>query len=242
MIREALEFLCEKFTEAEGIDTQCIDGDVYTRQKLVRIPVHVDHCAPFEVHSLSMLVKMVKHELTENHVFPLIVNVTDNKVVTVSSSLDVNKDRETVINCVASIPQIPFGQEMSPEQWIIQLLTNFQQTDNCKKLQELLSSIVIDQKVEVSDNGFTQKVVAMDGAQIRRETTVQPLIKLVPARTFTECKQPEQTFLVRVSKSGGITISDASGGAFRKQCMESIEDYLSYQLEEEVKEGKVVIG
>ena len=242
MLAEALDYLYHKFTEANEIKTAVINDDIYSKTKLNLIRPYYPKCEKLVVHSLTMLVEMVKHELSENHALPLIVSIRDNEFVRVYSALDQNSDRELILECSAVTPNIPFGLAVSPEQMIIQLLTNFEQTENCTNLQALLSSIVVDQKVEVSDDGFSQKVTTQNGAQIKNTVTINPLVRLTPFRTFRECEQPTQMFLIRLREDGNVYLIDADGGSYLKHCMDNIRGYLITALAEEIEEGKVIVG
>ncbi|MEG0409306.1 MAG: hypothetical protein RR623_10580, partial [Bacilli bacterium] len=142
----------------------------------------------------------------------------------------------------AEVPRIDFNQYMSVEQMIIQLQTCFKDTENKAKLIAMISKLSKDTKVEVEDDGISQKVSAQEGVALKGEVTLPPLVKLIPQRTFYEVMQPEQLFLLRVDGNCRVALYDADGGAWKYQCQQSIIEYLYETFKDEVIAGKVIIG
>jgi hypothetical protein len=243
-LREALEFLNDQSLKTVEAYTHEIEGDTYCfyNGMMQLVQKKIDQCSTLDVYSLDMLVKMIKRELQEDHDFPLIVSVEDNKNVIVYGSLNKYKQREVILSAIAEIPYEKFGKFISPEEMIIYLMTSFIHTENIDKLTELLSSIVVDQTVEVKDDGFSQTVTTTDGAQLKHAVSISPLAKLQPVRTFTETDQPEQMFLVRVDKIGQVALIDASAGSYKLECMKSVSKFLQENLSEEIETGQVIVG
>lgn len=242
MIREAMLWIESKVLEAQKKDEIKIGNDTYTEKDLTLVMPHVNKCKTLSVNNLSMLITNVKNELKDEiHDLPLILNVEETKV-TCLTSYDVNKDRQTPFVANAEVPRIDFNQYMSVEQMIIQLQTCFLESDNKTKLIELISKLSKDTTVELCDDGISQKVVAKEGVSTKSYATLPPLVKLIPQRTFYEVEQPEQTFLLRIDNNCRVALFDADGGAWTYKCQQSIIKYLYEVLEEELIEGKVIIG
>lgn len=244
MERDAFEFLSQQAINTVNPVVEKIHDDTYVfySGQYRRIEKYYPSCDPLKVFSLEMLVNMIKQALTEDHEIPLIVNIESNKRVVVESSLNAIKQRETILVANAETPNEMFGLWMSPEEMIIYLMTSFQHTENIDRLTQLLSSIVVDQKLEITDDGFSQKVTTTDGAQIKHEVSISPLAKLIPIRTFTEVLQPETMFLIRINKQGQVSLIDASAGSYVLACMNSIKGYLYEYLEDDLKDGTVILG
>lgn len=242
MIKEAMQWIENKVLEAQKKDQIVIGNDTYTEKNLNLVLPHVNTCRTLNVNNLSMLITNVKNELDDKiHNLPLILNVEEQQV-TCLTSYDVNKDRQTPFVANAEVPRIDFNQYMSVEQMIIQLQTCFKENDNKSKLIELISKLSKDTKVEMEDDGISQRVVAQEGVAIKGEVTLPPLVKLIPQRTFYEVDQPEQTFLIRVDNNCRVALFDADGGAWRYQCQESIRDYLKEEFSREIDDEKVIVG
>lgn len=242
MIREAMLWIERKVLEAQKKDEIKIGNDTYTEKDLTLVLPHVSKCKTLSVNNLSMLITNVKNELKDEiHDLPLILNVEETKVICLTS-YDVNKDRQTPFVANAEVPRIEFNQFMPVEQMIIQLQTCFKDNENKSKLIALISKLSKDTKVEVEDDGISQKVSAQEGVAIKGEVTLPPLVKLIPQRTFYEVEQPEQLFLLRVDNNCRVALYDADGGAWAYQCQQSIIEYLCAVFTDEITNGKVIIG
>lgn len=231
-----------KVLEAQKKDEIKIGEDTYTEKNLTLVLPHVNKCRTLNVNNLSMLITNVKNELKDDiHNLPLILNV-EERSITCLTSYDINKERQTPFVAVAEVPRIEFNQFMPVEQMIIQLQTCFKDTENKSKLIAMISKLSKDTKVEVEDDGISQKVSAQEGVAIKGEGTLPPLVKLIPQRTFYEVVQPEQLFLLRVDNNCRVALYDADGGAWKYQCQQSIIEYLYETFKDEVIAGKVIIG
>ena len=243
MIREAMQYIEELVTNAAKKDEIKIGNDTYTEKNLKLIRPHVNRCETLSVNNLSMLIANVKNELGDQHILPLLLNVEEQSVY-VYTSYDVNKERQRPFMAFAQSPDIRFNQYISVEAMIIQLQTCFVQDDagNKDKLIAMISKLSKDTSIEIGDDGITQTVVASEGVNLKGLVTLPPLINLIPIRTFYEVSQPLEKFLLRINKNGEVALFDADGGAWKYQCQQSIIKYLSKELEEEIKSGKVIVG
>ncbi|MEA4875304.1 hypothetical protein [Anaerorhabdus sp.] len=242
MIREAMQWIESKVLDAQKKDEVMIRDDIYTEKELTLVLPHVNKCKTLSVNNLSMLITNVKNEIKDDvHNLPLILNV-EEKRVTCLTSYDVNKERQVPFVADAEVPQISFNDFISVEKMIIQLQTCFKDNENKANLISMISKLSKDTKVEMEDDGITQRVIAQEGISVKGTVTLPPLVKLVPQRTFYEAEQPEQMFLLRIDGNCRVALYDADGGAWKYQCQQSIIKYLSDQLKQEIEDGKVIIG
>lgn len=242
MIKEAMQWIEGKVLEAQKKDEIKIGNDTYTEKNLTLVLPCVNKCKTLNVNNLSMLITNVKNELKDDiHNLPLIINV-EERSITCLTSYDVNKERQVPFVAEAEVPLIRFNDFISVEQMIIQLQTCFKDNENKAKLIALISKLSKDTKVEVEDDGISQKVSSQEGVAIKGEVTLPPLVKLIPQRTFYEVVQPEQLFLLRVDSNCRVALYDADGGAWKHQCQQSIIEYLIEQFKNEIIAGKVIIG
>lgn len=242
MIREAMQWIESKVLDAQKKDEVMIRDDIYTEKDLTLVLPHVNKCKTLSVNNLSMLITNVKNEIKDDvHNLPLILNV-EEKRVTCLTSYDVNKGRQVPFVAEAESPQISFNDFISVEKMIIQLQTCFKDNENKANLISMISKLSKDTKVEMEDDGITQRVIAQEGISVKGTVTLPPLVKLVPQRTFYEVDQPEQMFLLRIDGNCRVALFDADGGAWKYQCQQSIIRYLSDQLQQEIEDRKVIIG
>lgn len=242
MIREAMLWIESKVLDAQKKDEIKIGKDTYTEKDLNIVLPHVNKCRTLSVNNLSMLITNVKNELKDDtHNLPLILNVEEKRVACLTS-YDVNKERQTPFVADAVVPRIDFNQYISVEQMIIQLQTCFKDNDNKVNLISMISKLSKENKVEMEDDGISQRVVAQEGVSTKSYVTLPPLVKLIPQRTFYEVEQPEQTFLLRIDNNCRVALFDADGGAWTYQCQQSIISYLKEQLASEIEAKKVIVG
>jgi len=241
MIKEAIVQLLDLFDKSRVVNQVEIYGRKYVDKDLRRIDEFVPQREPVTVKSLSSLVFNLKQKEIhpESVVLPLRVIVSEQKVI-VLSSLDVNKDRETLYVAEAQVPVITFNRFISVEEMIIQLQTCFEDSLNKSQLISLISKLSNETSISLDDDGVTQKMTVTQGIK----TTVQlpPLVKLIPIRTFYEVKQPEQLFLLRIDKNGLVALFDAAGGRWKHDCQLVVTDYLVNEFCEEIEDGDVVVG
>ena len=71
---------------------------------------------------------------------------------------------------------------------------------------------------------------------MQQNTTIKPIVKLKPYRTFQEIDQPEGLFLIRIDERG-ITFTEADGGMWKLEARKTIKKY----LEEKLKDSSGVV-
>lgn len=242
MIKEAIQYIEHLVEEKNKVLTTEIAGRIYTERNLKRIDEFVPQCSCMELKNLTALIENVKVDLKNNyHNLPLFLDVSE-KQVDVWSSYDINANREHIFRVKAQTPDIDFNHYVSVENMIIQLQTCFWDTENKSKLIELISKLSKNQQISIEDDGITQRVTTKEGVATVAQVSIPPLVKLIPQRTFYEVGQPEQLFLLRVDKNCNVALFDAAGGAWKYQCQSEIREYLKKEFEEEIKDGKVIVG
>lgn len=195
------------------------------------------------LYSLTGLVEMVKTTVKEevgNIKLPLLINV-DRNDVKVLTTLDRYNNRSVLFDCSPTVPRIDFGSEMSVEQFIVLLSTAFVDTENTRKLIGAVSQLSVVEEIKLEDDGVTQTVTAKQGSSLSKKYQLQPIVNLKPIRTYSEIEQVESKYLLRVSKVGGIRLLEADGGQWIMQAQQRIVEYLKLNLEELIKDNKVVI-
>lgn len=225
----------------ETITTKEIDGKVYSNQNL-HIVRHRDYACEKTFNDLSSLVSMIKHELNIfNPNLPLYVNVESPKKVTVFTSLDENKERETPYSASYIEDKFSFNTSYRHEDFVIALRSQFVQNEDSAEMLELLKKVTNAQSIEVEDDGITQRIISNQGASLSKTVQPVPIRRLAPFRTFIEVEQPTSEFLFRMKDSGNFALYEADGGAWKKKAKENIKNYFKEELAEEIEKGTVVI-
>ena len=174
--------------------------------------------------------------------YPLIVSCT-HKDISVYSSLDKYKNRDTILSVSPVTPSITFDYYMDLEEFIIQLQTCFVNTLNKQKLLELVSSFVESEKLEIADNGISQTVSIEKGAAVKSKNSVEvnPFVRLAAYRTYAEVEQPETIYLLRVKQGNRIALYEADGGKWKLDAQSNVSEYLRNGLADLIEDCKVVV-
>ena len=191
----------------------------------------IDSPDTVRLNSLDALVQLVKKEQQDRQIF---VSVTGHDEVDVydSPSEDRRWKRNVLYNARAiDIPGWESEVQMGFDQAAVALMTRFQDGGDREYTLQLLSQITTGAKVTYTDNGVASTIVTQKGAALAQNTTIKPLVKLRPYRTFQEIEQPEGIFLIRISERG-ITFREADGGMWKLTARNTAKAWLQEQLKD----------
>lgn len=191
----------------------------------------IDSPETVRLNSLDALVQLVKKEQQSRQIF---VSVTGHDEVDVydSPSEDCRWKRNVLYNARAiDIPGWEPEVQMGFDQAAVALMTRFQDGGDREYTLTLLSQITTGAKVTYTDNGVASTIVTQKGAALAQNTTIKPLVKLRPYRTFQEIEQPEGIFLIRISERG-ITFREADGGMWKLTARNTAKAWLQEQLQD----------
>jgi hypothetical protein len=122
--------------------------------------------------------------------------------------------------------------------FIIGLQINFLQTEELLYLIKIASNLKAGNTVQVDDDGFGQTVTLKAGEVSTVEKKIEPRIKLIPLRTFSECNPVESEFLIRFQQTKdqtpSIALFDLEGTKWQGDLMRSIKKYLVENLPDNV--------
>ena len=130
--------------------------------------------------------------------------------------------------------------KMAFDKAAVALQTRFQDGGDRDYTLTLLSQITCGAKVTYNDIGVATTVVTQKGVSLQQNSTIRPLVKLRPYRTFQEVEQPEGLFLIRIDERG-ITFTEADGGMWKLAARKTIKAYLEEALKDMIDDGRVVV-
>lgn len=217
-----------------------INGEVYSDNNLIRVPKHVERPMLLELTSLDSVVQLVKAELTKVAATPLFVQVVSPRKVSVFSTLDEVKERDSLYRAVCDGPDFRTGWR-SQEEAIIELRSNFIPDDDVDYLLNLLGRISKESEVMTEDNGVSQTVSARNGIALRSYEPVRPRVCMAPFRTFLEVDQPHSEFILRLDEKARVGLFEADGGHWKLEAKANIKAYFEAELAKEIADGKVVV-
>ena len=193
--------------------------------------------------SLDALVKLVKTEAASKE-SPLYITVPSCMLVQCFGQPQSDKryHRQMYYEVTAlDVPGWGDSVNLSFDQAAVALQTRFQDSVDRGYTLQLLSNITTGAKVTYADNGIATSIVTSKGVSLQQNSTIRPLVKLRPYRTFQEIEQPEGMFLIRIDERG-IKFTEADGGMWKLEARKTIAKYLEDNLRDLVEDGKVVIA
>ena len=213
--------------------------------KVKATPLENDHCKCMAVNTLSALIDIVKESIM-NGIFnePLMIRISGN-TVDVFSGMDRFKVRDHIVQSSPYLPHILFNSYMSVEKFIIQLQTCFAADEalNKDKLLSYVSKLTSEVKVEIEDDGISQKVTTSKGTAVKQNESVvlPPIVRLQPINTYPELSPVETMYLLRVDKDGEVALFEADGNRWEFEAQCRIREYLFMNLKEEIENESVII-
>lgn len=233
MIKEALQYIASLKEDAMGIVAKEIDGETYIKGQGVR-RIENDHCECMTLNTLDAMITMIAEAANcKRFHLPLMVRVVGN-TVDVFSAMDRFMERDHIAQSRPDVPTIRFNRYMPVEEFIIQLQTCFEEDENHNKskLLAFVSKLSSEVKVEIEDDGISQKVTSSTGTAVKHSESIAlpPIAKLKPINTYPEINQVETMYLLRVNKDGDVALFEADGGRWRFEAQRRISEYIGIAL------------
>lgn len=174
--------------------------------------------------------------------------ITVNSPNQVALKREVNRFREYSNHMVSNTysDQFRFDFFMDSEKFIIELQTNFVDSENLRTLQKVAGSLVNTSEVGVDDDGIKQNVTVKSGVALKQKVTIENPVYLKPYRTFPEIEQPTIPFVFRVSDEIGnkpyCALFESSSKQWEIECIQKIKDWFKNNLDPDmIESGHVVI-
>lgn len=212
------------------------EGKPYSSHQL-HLPPDEKSINPLKVSTLQSLVDYLTTDFDEGLPSLAIHVVSPRRVNLITKLDDQRTPRRDVVVCVElpSSQTFPFGKFMEQDEFVIFLISRFEDSGDRADLLKIIGCLSQDSSVKNMDDGVTTKTTVQSGVALREDVTVNPIQRLAPYRTFSDISQPILNFLVRIrqGKSGPeIALFEADGGAWEVQAVDSIARWLSVNLNE----------
>lgn len=242
-IKQALEFIANLGVKAEKPEIVDINGRTYCTKDLRRYGKEPT-ASPITATTLTSLVDYIKesrHELREH----MIIQVVSPTEVRLYSGLLPERDRETLFEVNALLPEFVYGIEYDQESFLVSMQACFENNPEREAVTVLASNIVNKQEQTYSDDGVTQQAIIKTGITAKEIALVPNPVELIPYRTFLEVKQPASKFVFRISegRSGAPTFKlvTADGGRWKSQAMDNVKRFLVEALADIPDREKITI-
>lgn len=200
-IKEAIAYITGLAVKAEKPETIEINGRTYCTKDLRRYDA-ADKAEPIKATTLTSLVDYIK-ESREELRDRMIIQVVSATKVLLYSGLLAERDRETLFEVNALLPQFEYGREYDQESFLVAMQSCFQKTDDREAVTIMASNIVNTQQGTFSDDGVSQQAIIKTGVTTKDAAFVPNPVSLIPYRTFLEVPQPASDFVFRISEGRG---------------------------------------
>lgn len=241
MLKEAIEKI-ETMSRPQIVSLANTDYVIASDGTYMTLRPELDLPLKKEIQSLDALVTMVKLEALSR--WPMVyINIPTHLRADVFLPLNEKKreSRTTLYTAFATdVPGWEPETKLPFEKAAIALQTRFQDSEDREYTLRLLSQITTGAKVTYNDIGVATTVVTQKGVSLQQNTTIRPLVKLRPYRTFQEVEQPEGLFLIRIDERG-ITFIEADGGMWKLTARQTVYEYLKKALDQEINDRKVAL-
>ena len=248
MLKEAIEKI-EELAKPEIFTEACGRSYVVGKDGEAReiIPEAV-YQSCLSLNSLDALVQMVRTEgvrgdSTASSADKLYLSVKDHMTVACFGHPKQALREARIFYYEAQAKDVPGWDgevKMAFDKAAVALQTRFQDGGDRDYTLTLLSQITCGAKVTYNDIGVATTVVTQKGVSLQQNSTIRPLVKLRPYRTFQEVEQPEGLFLIRIDERG-ITFTEADGGMWKLAARKTIKAYLEEALKDMIDDGSVVV-
>lgn len=231
MIKEALKYIVGMSEPS----VQHIDGETYSDKPLHRIR-HIPYANAIEMNTLSSLIEYIKAGV-DDFGDRMIVHVKSPVCVALYSALDIERNRESVVEVRANVPEFTFNRFENHESFVIGVQSKFVDDPATDKalLLKFAGTVEAGSVAEYGDDGVSQKATVKTGIASKGDAIIPSPARLKPFRTFVEVDQPVSSFVFRMKddRCSGVqcALFEADGGAWKIRAMEEIKAYLVKELD-----------
>lgn len=181
-IKEAIAYITGLAVKAEKPETIEINGRTYCTKDLRRYDA-ADKAEPIKATTLTSLVDYIK-ESREELRDRMIIQVVSATKVLLYSGLLAERDRETLFEVNALLPQFEYGREYDQESFLVAMQSCFQKTDDREAVTIMASNIVNTQQGTFSDDGVSQQAIIKTGVTTKDAAFVPNPVSLIRTAHF----------------------------------------------------------
>lgn len=231
MIKDALEYIVG-LRKPELLE---VGGESYTDKALYRVNHNPKAKEAICLRTLTSLIDYVSNgsDFTGEVLFLHVVSPAE---VSLYSALDTDRERESLVDVMAELPEFEFGRFIDHEAFCIALQANFADTEDKATLLKFAGTVENGTVEQYSDDGISQKATIKTGIASKGAAIVPSPVTLKPYRTFLEVEQPESEFIFRMRDGGAgvqCAIFEADGGAWKNEARTNIYRYLMEEINNE---------
>ena len=236
ILREAVEYIVS-LGKANVIE---VNEKVYSDKPLT--PCYRPTQATLNTETLTSIVDYIKRNTDGcRKRGDVVVHVESPIKVSVFSNVNAEMRRNEYIIATAMLPRFDFGYFYDTENFNILMQSVFERNEDADILLRVVGNLKDEAVKTLGDDGVSQAVTIKSGIATVADVKVPNPVTLKPYRTFLEAEQPESKFIFRMRDGGRCALFEADGGAWKREAINSVTEYLQNQLSDEIKEGMVII-
>lgn len=226
MIKEALQYI----VGLSAPNVQHINGEVYSDKQLHRVD-YAPKAEPIQLTTLDSLLDYIKSGVDD--MATMFIHVVSPTKVRMYSALDLDRDRESIAEVTANVPEFSFNRWIDHESFCIALQSKFLPNEDRALLLKFAGTVESGTIAEYGDDGVTQKATVKVGIAKKGEAVIPNPVSLMAYRTFIEVEQPVSQYIFRMQDRNGIqcALYEADGGAWEIDAMNKIKEYLEMALD-----------
>lgn len=199
-------------------------------------PKAVDYPPVLDVFTLAALRNIIDQKVDEIDPEEWLLHVVDEeRVDLIALKYDTEFGRRRTL-AKATPPEVDafeFGHYYQPDEFVIKLHANFQETEDRDYVLQIASNITAERVTTSQDDGISQTVGIKQGiaGHLQTSKVLRNRVTLRPFRTFVEVEQPQSEFLFRAKQDRENTMPtlalyEADGGKWRLEAIENIATFL----------------
>ncbi len=208
---------------------------------LTDLPQSEPRPAALKVHTLTGLIDYIRANRDGIKLEEAVVHIVDHTKVQLISKTSGSFHQRTVYAeatyqelTPAGDPPFRYGQFAKAEDFNIALQALFVDSDDRRRVLEVIGNAKRASAVKLSDDGIAQAVFAESGVSLGNDVKIPNPVLLAPWRTFREVEQPLSKFVLR-AKGGPeelpvLALFEADGGAWKLEAIEWIKTFLRIRL------------
>lgn len=229
--------------DAVKVEVLDIKPDQYVSRPVEFAP-QKPHTHTLNCSSLTALVDYINKQIDQAARESVVLHVVSPTQVNVVCQIEKAEDRRFApLSVTADVPTINLiGHFLAQEDAMIELQAKFVQEGAIADVLRNIGNVVMDEELTQQDDGITQQVMVSSGIERKFAEIVNP-IALKPFRTFAEIEQPASPFVLRLKKTGSLTIAlfEADGGKWRNAARQSIKAFLDENIHPAAGEPKIPV-
>lgn len=229
MIKDAIKYV----VGLAAPTVQEINGEQYSDKELNRVQRDL-RAKSIEMSTLGSLVEYIKSG-TDTFKGKLLVHVVAPDTVELTSQLDGDRCRETLVTVKANLPRIRLDTYLGQEEFIIMMQSQFVNNEGREDVMAVSGNVVDQTVANYGDDGVSQRATISTGVASKDAIIIPNPVELLPYRTFQEIQQIPTNFIFRMKNGAGVQMAlfEADGGAWKIEAVQAVAEYLRQNLQDE---------